>query len=352
MNPIHPMLATDSTESEYKDGKLHITSKYFGNKEFAAEVKYDGSRYILAFDQTGHPRFTSRNVSVKTGLPVDKTENLIGKLFWKTDKLKGTILDGEMLLKSELTDGKGNGSAEVNKVMLSKPERAKELLTKIEMVYVVYDILAWDGNDLQDSNFRVRRSWLEAAFKHIEKEKCMNLSMLHLSKLIPNTQEEFEKQLANGMEGLMLKNLFSKYEQGHHSTSWKKVKRLETFDGIVLGGQIGTGKYEETLGALIVGQYFGNELKEVCTIAGMTDSQREEMWKRINQNCVTKDGRKRWIFDDPLEVNWIVEFSAQEKTKSRYRHPRYLHDRQDKPAKDCKFPGHEAKGIPIPFETE
>ena len=33
----------------------------------------------------------------------------------------------------------------------------------------------------------------------------------------------------------------------------------------------------------------------------------------------------------------IVEFLAQEKTKARYRHPRFVQIREDKPREDCKF---------------
>lgn len=50
----------------------------------------------------------------------------------------------------------------------------------------------------------------------------------------------------------MLKHTQGKYEQGKRSKNWLKVKKLITEDAIVLGGVEGNGKYQGTLGALII----------------------------------------------------------------------------------------------------
>ena len=82
----------------------------------------------------------------------------------------------------------------------------------------------------------------------------------------------------------------------------------------------GTGKYKDTMGALRIGQYIKNEIVEVANISGMTDEQRTY----FSENIKTLNGQ-------------TIEFEAQEKTKKRYRHPRFVRFRNDKSPLDCKF---------------
>jgi hypothetical protein len=48
---IKPMLAEDSTLFKKDLFKFNITSSYINSKEYILEPKYDGSRYILQWDE-------------------------------------------------------------------------------------------------------------------------------------------------------------------------------------------------------------------------------------------------------------------------------------------------------------
>lgn len=62
------------------------------------QPKLDGSRYIAQWDEDGKFSLTSRHISVKTGLPVDKTEHGKKLFFFRDNKnLAGTIIDGEVI---------------------------------------------------------------------------------------------------------------------------------------------------------------------------------------------------------------------------------------------------------------
>ena len=79
-----PMLATGGK----LDGKWE-------NPQWIAEEKIDGSRYLMKVG-SGLNQFTSRQISRKNGLPVDKTENVPHLSKHDFGDWNGTILDGEM----------------------------------------------------------------------------------------------------------------------------------------------------------------------------------------------------------------------------------------------------------------
>lgn len=384
------MLAQDGTLVSHVGGKVEIDCKYFDDKEWIGEIKYDGSRYVLQWDEEGKVFLTSRNVSVKDNLPTDKTENLRGYLYDDCKELAGITIDGEILIQHKNENGdwvflKGNGSSEVNKIMLSAPEKAKERLadSNIKLIYVVYDVLRALDQDVTDKGVIARKRILEDVMCVLDKhlgdmaKKHMKLApVFH-----PATKKQFQEIISTGGEGMMLKRIESNYQQGEHSKDWLKVKNCQTYDGVVMGMNMGTGKYENTMGALVIGQFFevtkntdkefyetfaeslveegklfvvGKEvlfwqsggrlfvLKEVCTISGMTDEQRNNYWEdfkgRITRTEAYKDGSKVRFFQGKIAENaWCVEFLAQEKTKSRYRHPRFIQNREDKNLQDCLF---------------
>lgn len=325
------MGALDSTEVTLKEEngqkKVDIDSAYFEKEGFWGEYKFDGSRYVLQWDAEGKVYFTSRNISVNTNEPVDKTENLRGYLYDDNTAVLQCAIDGEVLSKYFL---KGNGSSIVNKVMLAKPERAKETLKEIDLYYVVYDCLEYFGVNVQNKPLEERRQYL------VQILRILNNPKIVLSPVIKHDKATFVELLEKGYEGMMIKDRKSVYEQDKHSKSWQKVKKLMSFDGVVMGCTLGTGKYRGNLGALIVGQYFDGVLKEVCTISGMTDEQRSEFFGIIKMvaHRITDD---KIIFTDILAANWVVEFTAQERTSARYRHPRFIQNRVDKAASQCIF---------------
>lgn len=383
------MLARDATKVIHNpDGTIIVTSERFWDEKYIGEIKYDGSRYIIQWDEDGKVFCTSRNASVKDGLPVDKTENLRGYLFDDCKELAGITIDGEVLVKINGEFVRENGSSEVNKIMLSAPDKAKLRLLNpdIELVYVAYDCLQY-GVDYTEQALHYRKDVLKLAIKDIilhlnAKYVCKYI----LSETFPPSDEKLQEIFDSGHEGMMLKDIESKYEQNEHSKHWLKVKKMLTEDGIIMGGQRGGGKYKDTLGALIIGQFFeiwritqsewdgsydekmngikvgpvGNrvfnydnklrkgwdlimyELKEVCTISGMDDETRHKFWEWFETSAdlwfMMADVKWNILFrPENVRDSSIVEFIAQEKTQARYRHPRFLQIREDKPMVDCIF---------------
>lgn len=302
---VTPMLASSVSEEKLV--------RIWGDSNYRCEEKLDGSRYILQWDAKGKPCLTSRRLSVVTGKLVDKTENLRGYVVKDCPELANTILDGEIV--------GGCNFGDTVSLMGSSAEHAQELLSSgMEVNYYLFDILKYKGMDFVKvkMDFISRRAWLEKA---IAIPKIRNPYWKVITQM-PNNKSSFDTIIKKGGEGVILKSIWGIYEEGIRSADWIKVKKVETYDGVIIGAIKGTGKYKNTLGSLRIGQYRCGKLVEVATISGMNDAQRDNFWKHIkNYN------RK------------VVEFSAQMTTKCRYRHPRYSRLRPDKSPKDCIFKG-------------
>jgi ATP-dependent DNA ligase len=300
---IVPMMA-----GELPDEKLKLLWKH---PDYICEEKLDGSRYTLQFDKHGNPKLTSRRTSIKTGKPVEKTENLRGHVTFKDLNFALTVFDGEVC-------GGENFGGTVS-LMGSSPDKAQELLKNgMKVRYYVFDILYYKGRDLRGLPLETRKVFLRKAVGQLPNHIKKNWVYL---EALENSPKTFIQIVNKGGEGVILKNRHSVYAEGKRNKDWLKVKKFETYDAVIMGYHPGTGKYKSSFGALLIGQYIDGKLTEVARVSGMTDEERFTIWKNKNKM-----------------IGQVIEFKAQEPTANkRYRHPEFLRFRSDKDAKDCKF---------------
>lgn len=86
--------------------------------------------------------------------------------------------------------------------------------------------------------------------------------------------ELYGKAISNGYEGLVLKTKGHKY-QTKRSSDWLKMKAVESEDLPVIGFFEGEGKYEGSLGGIIVERHNGVHVK---VGGGFSDVLRHEIW--------------------------------------------------------------------------
>jgi len=298
-------------------GKQKLAELY-ADPRYIAEKKFDGSRYTIQVDGKGNYFVQSRRESVHGGM-CDKTANvphIISELK-KLDLPNNTILDGEI----DVYDGRDFHY--VQGCMGSLPERAIATQQSDRMLYYkVFDVLEFHGENLRNKVLFERGTYLDLFLgKEIKEPKYIVPVKWYFEK---DKRELFDKEIEAGAEGIMLKNLDSIYVEDKKPTdTWVKVKRNNTYDGVITGYIEGNGKYEHKLGALIISQYVDKKLIEVATISGFTDELRDEFKRRL----------------DNKEKNIVVEFDAQEaeEISHRYRHPRFLRERKDKNISKCIY---------------
>jgi ATP-dependent DNA ligase len=299
-------------QSLWKDEK-------FINERFGVEKKDDGSRYTLLIDK--ETKLLSRRVSVVTKKYVDKTENCphLTKVKWPKE-LWGTQLDGE------LVHPKSEGSHMTTTIMGALPEKAIALQKEHGYLkYRLFDSPQVCGEDISKLSDRKRREKLLEIIPKLQ--KYIKGEVIPRS---PATEAKsmYEFIVGRGGEGVMLKDLDAPYGRG-----WYKVKKVKTWDVVIMGyedpketSEKTDGSVSETrlhkkgwIGAIIFGFYVNGELKKFGTCGGIPDAVLEELSKNKKKN-----------------IGRAIEIKAQERTKKgKFRHPRFVRFRDDKDATQC-----------------
>ena len=175
---------------------------------------------------------------------------------------------------------------------------------------------------------------------------------------IPGRINEIMRQkLKEGMEGIMVKRVDSKYIAGRTGWRWVKMKEKEsakskladTVDCVVMGYSAGRGKRVSFgLGQFLVGVRDGDEIKTVTKVGtGLTDKQFREIKKRLLGSEV-KEKPGKYVVNKLLHPDFwvkpslVVEIAADEITKSpthssgyALRFPRLVRFRDDKGPSDA-----------------
>ena len=276
-----------------------------GSADWIGEEKFDGTRYLAAVTRTGI-RIVSRRGIEKT----DRLPKLVAELEELRDSSKlpvGSVLDGEVVAGS---------FSETISLVNSLGTRGVDAVSAYR--YMVFDIL------------RLGRDWLLDRPLHDRRPRLTSILGVpgHRTGIVQMTPQfsshMFETMLMKiwgvGGEGIIIKHVSGRYEQGKRSKSWIKVKAVQTADGVIVGFTPGEGKYHGTIGAIVIGQYRDGKFQRVCKISGMTDEVRYELGS--NQGSYT--GK-------------VVEFAFQNKTDDSYRHPRFKRFRPDKSAAECSW---------------
>lgn len=267
-----------------------------------AEEKLDGARYVLHLLDKGN-RLFSRRKSVTDGKRIEKSDN-VPHLRDMKHSLVGTVLDGE------ITAGFNSKSNDVTRIMGSNSLRAAEVQeAQGVVVYKVFDILRHKGRDLRNLPYRERYKILQQVVAELGKD-----FIVLPRRAVLNKKDFFESIMAEGGEGVILKDLDAPYEEGVRSMGWAKVKREKNWNVVCMGFTKGKNAFADTFGAIKFGMYSDDgELKEVGQCSGLS----LELRRMVNAN---REGYLGCVF----------EVKGQEMTEGgRIRHPRFKEWRLD-----------------------
>jgi DNA ligase-1 len=187
----------------------------------------------------------------------------------------GFVFDGELVLKdNSLSDSeafqKGVGIANSDKE------------NKEELKLVIFDVVPTSEfeNGMSSFTYKDRKQMLQTYRKVFDVNGLNNIEIVPMFYAGTN-QNEIWKWLdyaeANDMEGIML-NLDTPYEC-KRTKNLIKVKKFFDIDLCCTGVEKGSGKYSNTLGAIIC-DYKGNELR---VGSGFSDEQRDYYWNNPNE---------------------------------------------------------------------
>ena len=307
---------------EFKVQLSHSFDKYKNSipNEFTITEKLDGHRTLCVVDDMGFVDFFTRkgNDVLRLTQIEDSVKNWVGKtnILGRTTFNSGVVLDGEIIVQKGETDDLFN---ETSKIIRKNGE-------KTGLVFHVFDIIPREvflTNDMSKPlPYSERRKTLNSLFAIADDQEWL--------KLVPalysgSDTEQIEKiahdLIEEGKEGAMVNDNSANYQFGR-TKSLLKVKEFHSADLVVTGYFEGQGKYEGTLGGLIV-DYNGNEVK---VGSGFTDEQRDEYWAKRDE-----------MINRIVQIDFFSESTNQNNDEISLRFPTIKGIREDKDEKDVNI---------------
>ncbi|MGZ8831468.1 MAG: DNA ligase D, partial [Thermoanaerobaculia bacterium] len=290
------------------------------------EPKYDGIR-VLAYATSRSARLVTRNGKDKA----QQFPEIVASLKKLASQTKRSlVLDGEIVA---LTDGEPARFQELQSRMHVKEAAVIERhSSSAPAALVLFDMLV-DGDDIL-----VRESWTkrrERLVKRIGKRESSQLRVTESSE--GDGQRMLENARREGWEGIIAKRTDSRYEPGHRSRAWLKLK-IEFRQEFVIGGYTEPRKSREHIGALLLGYFDHDRFIYVGhTGGGFTRQGLVEMYKKLKpleirtspfEETPKTNEKAHWV-----KPKIVVEVKFNEWTSDRrLRQPIFLGVRDDKPA--------------------
>ena len=232
------------------------------------EVKLDGVR-VLAVVQGASVTLYSRNGKVFENFPhvaeaIAANRKLIGAYGGRY------VLDGEIV--------------GVSFQQLMRQAQRKTNAETTDMVYHVFDIIPLDS--FQEGHYNAqqckRLDILEASRSRFDATDCLRLMDginvdLDTAEGHDVMNRYAQDAVANGFEGIMIKDLSAPYEC-KRSSFWMKWKPTITVDLNIVGFEEGTGRNQGRLGAIICEGVDDDRRICVNVGSGFSDTLRDEYW--------------------------------------------------------------------------
>ncbi len=322
-NPIQVLLAQKAKDLKEALDKF---------KNAALEFKYDGMRAEIHKKGDRIWIFTRRLEDVSNQFP-----DLV-KFAKDGVIVKDCIIEGEVIGINPDT-GKPLPFQQLSQRVQRKYDIEK-MVKEIPIQINLFDITYLDGKQLFDETFRDRRKILEKIIKPIPNK--FQIAKQLVTKDLEKAEVFYKDALKHGQEGLIVKNLDSKYQPGRRVGFWLKVKpTMENLDLVIIGADWGTGKRAQWLSSYILACRDTNTGKFLeCGMmgTGLSDKQFKDMTAKLKPLIIDENGRRVKI-----KPKIVVEVAYEEIQKSPHynssyalRFPRLIRERtQDKGANEA-----------------
>lgn len=287
--------------------------------EWIYERKFDGFRAIATI--------SGKNISLlsRNGVSLNKLFPSIVKAF-KTLQ-RDVVLDGELVI----ADSKGKANFQLL-------QRGEPIPAKYQLQFHVFDLLALDGNDLRTYELRDRKELLNRLLAKFKMEQ-----IIEVLPLGPTLAKAMDLAKKNKWEGVVAKELESRYNSGKRSPQWRKLKLQQSQEAIVVGYTKAQGSRSH-FGALVLAVQGADNMEYIGNVGtGFTDVILDDIDKKLKQLPETKKPFvKEVIVANEKTVTWVkpklvaaIIFSEWTADK-HMRHPVFKGLREDKKPSEVK----------------
>lgn len=296
---------------------------------YIAEEKFDGMR-AQAHISGQQVELYSRDLN-----EITHSFPEIMQFFLKRD-LPNLVLDGEICVykNNEILP------FQLLQKRMGRKKPGKKILGKYPALFISYDILYHKDNPTFDLPLSERRQLLE----DLSRNHSLPITNQFKVKDHDHIDDLFDRALAHGNEGLLLKKKDSTYEYGQRRKSWLKVKKPGgTLDTVIMYAHAGSGKrggyYSDfTLGISVKeDERYEEEFIPIGkAYGGYTDEEMKQLNERIKELTVERYGPTLGLIPEIVVELEFDDIQVNKRTKANYtlRLPRFKAIRWDLGPKD------------------
>ncbi len=249
-------------------------------------------------------------------------------------RLPPCVLDGELLCWNE-----GHPLPfSALQTRIGRSSLSRNILRAAPAIFMAYDAVELDGNDLREQPLSERRGALEQIVARNGSQRCM-ISEVLVAADWPAAADLRATSRARGIEGLMIKRKSSPYRAGRVRGDWWKWKIDPlTFDGVLMYAEPGHGRRANLLTDYTFGVWENETLVPVArAYSGLTDEEIGSLDRWIRRHTTARFGPVRHV--QPLRVFELAFEGIAESDRHRggvaMRFPRIARERTDKAARDA-----------------
>jgi DNA ligase-1 len=293
---------------------------------FAVEDKYDGIR-VQAHVGEGRVVLISRTLDDVT-VSYPEVATALHALS------PGLVLDGEVVAL-ETEPAERIASFKTLQQRLGRKKPSADLIARVPVAYVVFDVLAAEHALVIDEPYRDRRARLAAL---PWPSSTVRLAPTNLASDADAVEAAFAAARADGNEGIVAKDPGAPYTPGRRGKTWIKLKRpLATLDVVVTAVERGHGRRHEVLSDYTFAVRAGEDDPTLLDVGkaynGLTDAEIAALTKHFEAITIQRHGGWHRVRPEVvLEVTFdIVQPSTRHPAGFALRFPRIVRVRDDKP---------------------
>lgn len=241
----------------------------------------------------------------------------------------GIVLDGEVL---SFSFGKPL-PFQFLQTRVTRKTVTKKQLTEAPVVFMVYDLLEYNGKDIRSYTMQERRLMLENLVASVQSPALKLSSSVEFKEWV-ELDVLLQTARERGCEGYMLKRKNSVYQSGRKRGDWWKWKVDPlTIDAVLIYAQKGHGKRSNLYTDYTFAVKDGDKLVPFAkAYSGLTDKEIAIVDRFVRQNSIEQFGPVRTV--KPALVFEIafegIAASSRHKSGVAVRFPRILRQRTDK----------------------
>lgn len=221
------------------------------------EVKFDGYRL--------QARIESANIQLLTRAGLDWTDKF-GPIRHglSTLKAKSAIIDGEAIVEDKR--GASDFTLLQSALKSKRPER---------IVFVAFDLLYIDGQDMRTLSLEERKARLKAILATADQEQ-----LRYSEHLTGDGSAIFREVSKLGLEGIVSKRLDKPYRSGRQG-DWLKTKATTVDEFLILGFTLHSAT-KSRIGSLALGYWEGGDLKYAGRVGtGFDERTGHDLWREV-----------------------------------------------------------------------